>query len=59
MIGQGPSFGYRTVARLQRFNKNVVKRIFQIKTWQVQKRQIGTRPRIEAVPSVAAAPNER
>ncbi|SDX94753.1 hypothetical protein, partial [Roseicitreum antarcticum] len=39
-------------------NKNTVQRIFQIKGWQVRKRPIGMRPRIEAVPSVAAAPNE-
>jgi putative transposase len=36
-----------------------VQRIFQIKGWQVRKRPIGMRPRIEAVPSVATAPNER
>jgi putative transposase len=36
-----------------------VQRIFQIKGWQVRKRAIGMRPRIEAVPSVATAPNER
>jgi putative transposase len=59
MIEQEPSFGYRTVAWLLGFNKNTVQRIFQIKGWQVRKRPIGMRPRIEAVPSVAAAPNER
>ena len=57
MIEQEPSFGYRTVAWLLGFNKNTVQRIFQIKGWQVRKRPIGMRPRIEAVPSVAAAPN--
>ncbi|WP_444431290.1 transposase [Rhodobacter capsulatus] len=36
-----------------------MQRIFQIKGWQVRKRAIGMRPRIEAVPSVATAPNER
>jgi putative transposase len=59
MIEKEPSFGYRTVAWLLGFNKNTVQRVFQIKGWQVRKRPIGMRPRIEAVPSVAAAPNER
>jgi hypothetical protein len=59
MIESEPSFGYRTVAWLLGFNKNTVQRIFQIKGWQVRKRPIGMRPRIEAVPSVATAPNER
>ena len=59
MIEKEPSFGYRTVAWLLGFNKNTVQHIFQIKGWQVRKRQIGMRPRIEAVPSVATAPNER
>ena len=59
MIEKEPSFGYRTVAWLLGFNKNTVQRVFQIKGWQVRKRPIGMRPRIEAVPSVATAPNER
>ena len=59
MIEKEPSFGYRTVAWLLGFNKNTVQRIFPIKGWQVRKRPIGMRPRIEAVPSVATAPNER
>ena len=59
MIEEEPSFGYRTVAWLLGFNKNTVQRIFRIKGWQVRKRAIGMRPRIQAVPSVAAAPNER
>lgn len=59
MIEEEPSFGYRTVAWLLGFNKNTVQRIFQIKGWQVRKRAVGLRPRIQAVPSVAAAPNER
>ena len=49
MIEKEPSFGYRTVAWLLGFNKNTVQRIFQIKGWQVRKRPIGMRPRIEAV----------
>ncbi len=52
MIEKEPSFGYRTVAWLLGFNKNTVQRIFQINGWQVRKRPIGMRPRIEAVPSV-------
>lgn len=40
-------------------NKNTVQRIFQLKGWQVRKRAIGFRPRIQALPSVAQAPNER
>ncbi|WP_206614245.1 hypothetical protein, partial [Sinirhodobacter populi] len=59
MIEQEPSFGYRTVAWLPGFNKNTVQRVFQLKGWQVRKRPIGMRPRIEAIPSVATAPNER
>ncbi|MFC3061694.1 hypothetical protein, partial [Paenirhodobacter populi] len=56
-IEQEPSFGYRTVAWLPGFNKNTVQRVFQLKGWQVRKRPVGMRPRIEAIPSVATAPN--
>ena len=59
LIEKEPSFGYRTVAALPGLNRNTVQRIFRIQGWQVRKRPIGMRPRIEAVPSVAAAPNER
>ena len=59
MIEENPSFGYRTVAWLLGFNKNTVQRIFRLKGWQVRKRPVGARPRIEALPSVAEAPNER
>lgn len=59
MIEENPSFGYRTVAFLLGFNKNTVQRIFQLKNWQVRKRPVGMRPRIQALPSVATAPNER
>jgi putative transposase len=58
LIEQQPSFGYRTVAGLLGMNKNTVQRIFQIKGWQVRKRAIGHRPRIEALPSVATAPDQ-
>lgn len=59
MIEEEPSFGYRTVASLLEMNKNTVQRIFQLKGWQVRKRAIGNRPRIEALPSVATAPDRR
>lgn len=59
MIEENPAFGYRTVAWLLGFNKNTVQRVFQLKGWQVRKRPVGFRPRIEALPSVATRPNER
>jgi len=59
MIEGAPSFGYRTVAHLLGFNKNTVQRIFQRMGWQVRKRPVGFRPRVQALPSVATAPNER
>ena len=59
MIDQDPSFGYRTVAGLLKFNKNTVQRIFQIRGWQVKQRPIGFRPRVQAMPSVAKSPDER
>jgi putative transposase len=59
MIEEEPSFGYRTVAGLLGFNKNTVQRVFQLKGWQVKKRPTGHRPRIEALPSKAQAPNQR
>lgn len=59
LIEAEPSFGYRTVAWLLGLNKNTVQRIFRLKGWQVRKRPVGARPRIEAMPSVAQAPNER
>lgn len=59
MINEEPSFGYRTVAALLGLNKNTVQRIFQQRGWQVKKRPIGFRPRVQALPSVATAPNQR
>lgn len=61
LIEESPSFGYRTVAHLLEFNKNknTVQRVFQLMGWQVRKRPIGFRPRIQALPSVATRPNER
>ncbi len=59
LIEEEPSFGYRTVAGLLDMNKNTVQRIFQLMGWQVRKRAVGARPRIQALPSVAQAPDER
>ena len=59
MIEAEPSFGYRTVASLLGFNKNTVRRLFPMFGWQVKKRPIGFRPRVQALPSVAQAPNQR
>jgi putative transposase len=41
MIEEHPSFGYRTVAYLLKFNKNTVQRIFQLMHWQVRERPVG------------------
>ena len=49
----------RTAAHLLGMNKNTVQRTFQYKGWQVRKRPVGFRPRIQALPSVAKAPHER
>ena len=49
MIEENPSFGYRTVAGLLGMNKNTVQRIFQLKGWQVKKRPVGFRPRVQAL----------
>ena len=57
MIEESPSFGYRTVAHLLGSNKNTVQRIFKPMGWQVRKRAIRFRPRIQVLPSVAIAPN--
>jgi putative transposase len=59
MIEEDQSFGDRTVAHLLDMNKNTVQRVFQIMGWQVRKQPVGFRPRIQALPSVATAPNER
>ena len=59
MIEENPAFGYRTVAHLFDFKRNTVQRIFQLKGWQVKMRPVGFRPRVQALPSVAQAPNER
>lgn len=59
MIEAGPSFDYRTVAALLGMNKNTLQRIFQLKGWQVRKRALGQRLRIEAKVSRAEKPDQR
>jgi putative transposase len=59
LIEQEPSFGYRTVAHLLGMNKNTVQRIFQLQGWQVKKRPVGFRPRVQSMSSVATRPNTR
>lgn len=59
MIEAEPSFSYRTVAALLGMNKNTVQRIFQLKGWQVRKRVLGNRSRIEAKVSRAEFPDQR
>ncbi len=49
LIEEEPSFGYRTVAGLLGMNKNTVQRVFQLMGWQVRKRAVGMRPRIQAL----------
>lgn len=56
LIEEHLSFGYR---HLLRMNKNTVQRVFQFKGWLVRKRPVGFQPRIQALPPVAKAPNER
>ncbi|MGF2040647.1 MAG: hypothetical protein RMZ43_036065, partial [Nostoc sp. CmiVER01] len=43
-VADEPSFGYRTVAGLMRINKDSVRRIFQLKGWQVRTRAAGRQP---------------
>jgi putative transposase len=59
LIEREPSFGYRTVAHLLDMNKNTVQRLFQLHGWQVRKRAVGQRPRIEAKVSATQRPDER
>jgi len=58
MIEAEPSFSYRTVAALLGMNENTVQHIFQLKGWQVRKRPLGQRPRIEAKVSRAYRPDQ-
>lgn len=59
LIEEDPSFGYRNVAWPLGFIKNTVQRIFKLQGRQIREQSIGMCLRIQAVPSVAAAPNER
>ncbi|WP_242629254.1 hypothetical protein [Xanthomonas oryzae] len=59
LIEAQPSFGYRTVAALLGMNKNTVQRIFQLDSWQVRKRPLGQRPRVETKVSRAQKPDQR
>jgi len=59
MIEAEPSFGYRTVAALLGMNKDTVQWMFQLKGWQVGKRALGQRTRIEAKVSRAEQPDQR
>ena len=59
MIEAEPSFGYRAVAALLGMNKSAVQRIFQLKGWQVRKRPLGQRSRIEAKVPCADRPDQR
>lgn len=58
MIEEHPSFGCRMGAWLLLFNTNTVPPNFRLTGWEGSKRASGFRPRIQAPPSVAAAPNE-
>ena len=49
----------RKSALVLSMNKNTVQRIFQLKGWQVRKRALGQRPRIEAKVSRAEQPDQR
>lgn len=51
--------GYRPVASLLGMNKNTVQWILQFKGWQVRKRTLGQRPRIEAKESRAERHGQR
>ena len=45
---KGMENALRTEAHLLDMNKNTVQRVFQIMGWQVRKRPVGFRPRIQA-----------
>lgn len=44
MIEESPSFAYRTVA----YRLGFMRRIFQMRGWQVRKRAVGMRPHLQA-----------
>lgn len=56
LIEEEPPFGYRTVAGLLGMSKNMVQGIMG---WRVRKRAASNGSRIQALPSVATAPNQR
>jgi putative transposase len=58
-IEQDPVAGYRTVAWRLGANKNTIQRVFQLKGWQVRKRQKGFRPRVKGSASMTSFPNQR
>jgi hypothetical protein len=49
-VEREPSFGYRTVAGLLGLFRNTVQRIFPRRGWQVRKRVVGHRPRVQSAP---------
>ena len=59
VIERFPTYGYRRVAVVLGWNHKVVQRIFQRRGWQIRKRAKGHRPRVKALPSVAARINQR
>ena len=59
VIERFPTYGYRRIAVVLGWNRKVVQRICQRRGWQVRKRAKGHRPRARALPSVAAAANQR
>jgi putative transposase len=54
LIEQEPSFGYRTVAYLLGFNKNTVRRIFQLMRWPCS-----TRAALSATGSASTTHDDR
>lgn len=59
MMEKFPTYGYRRIAVLIKANRKSVQRILQIRNWQVRRRPKGSRPRAQAMPSVAPVPNMR
>lgn len=59
LIEESPELGYRRVSYYLEENRKKIQRIFQIKGWQVRKRAVGKRPRIQALKSESSQLNER
>lgn len=65
VIEEHPTFGVRRVWAWLRFrlqvtvNRKCVHRLMRLQGWTLRQRRAGRRPRAEAFPSVAPAPNER